>query len=164
MDSFERQIIESILKIISSNSANNIMTRQIIESIYTIRKNYKRPDIESILKIISSNSANNITTRQIIESIYTIRKNCKRPDIESILKIISSNSANNITIRDVEEKINLLLSDKKIENRQKRGLDSLFTFDDSPDTESQFIDGSVVVQDSAIDSNVTVNISVETPK
>ena len=72
--------------------------------------------------------------RQIIESIYTIRKNCKRPDIESIFKIISSNSVNNITIRDVEEKINLSLSDKKIENRQtKRGLDSLFVLDDSLD-------------------------------
>ena len=47
----------------------------------------------------------------------------------------------------------------KIENRQtKRGLDSL-------DRETQYIDRSVVEQDSANNSNeVTVNISVETSK
>ena len=55
-----------------------------------------------------------------LKSIYTIKKNCKRSDTESIFKIISFNSANNITIRDVEEKINLLLSDKKIENHKKK--------------------------------------------
>ena len=44
-------------------------------------------------------------------------------------------------------------------------MDSLIVLDDSLDWESWFIDGSVVEQDSAIDSNdVTVNISVERPK
>ena len=48
---------------------------------------------------------------------------------------------------------------RKFKNRQtKRGLDSLFILDDSPDTESQFINWSVVEQDSTIDSNdVIVN-------
>lgn len=97
--------------------------------------------------------------QEIIESTYRIRKSSKRPDIDSILKIISSNSANNITITDVEVKINLLLSIKKIGNRQsKRDLDSL-------DRESQFIDRSVVEHDSTNSSNdVTVSILVETPK
>ena len=56
-------------------------------------------------------------------------------------------------------KINLLLSIKKIGNRQsKRELDSL-------DRESQFIDRSVVEHDSTNSSNdVTVSILVETPK
>ena len=97
--------------------------------------------------------------QEIIESTYRIRKSSKRPDVDSILKIISSNSANNITIIDVEVKINLLLSIKKIGNRQsKRDLDSL-------DRESQFIDRSVVEHDSTNSSNdVTVSILVETPK
>ena len=60
----------------------------------------------------------------------------------------------------MEEKISLLLSDKKIENRQIKG-----GLDDSLDRESQFIDAWVVQQDSTIDSNdVTVNVSVEIPK
>ena len=46
-------------------------------------------------------------------------------------------------LRDVEEKINLLLADKKIENRQTNGgLDSLFVLDDPLDREPQFIDRS----------------------
>ena len=66
----------------------------------------------------------------------------------------------------MKEKINLLLSGKKIENRQrKRGLDSLFAFDDSLEKESQFVDGSVVEQNSTIDcNNIIVSISVENPK
>ena len=46
--------------------------RQITESIYTIRKNCKRPDIDSIFKIISSNSANNITIRDVEEKINSL--------------------------------------------------------------------------------------------
>lgn len=56
------------------------------------------------------------------------------------------------------------MSNKKIEYRQiKRGLDSLFVLDDALDRNSQFIDRSVIKQDFTIDSNVTVNISLETP-
>ena len=43
--------------------------RQIIESIYTIRKDCKRPDIESIYRIISSKPANNIMIREVEEKI-----------------------------------------------------------------------------------------------
>ena len=44
-------------------------------------------------------------------------------------------------------------------------MDSLFVLDDSLDRESQFIDGSVVEQDSTIGSyDVTVSTSMETPK
>ena len=46
----------------------DLFERQIIASIYTIRKNGKRPYIESIF-IISSNSANNITKRHVEEKI-----------------------------------------------------------------------------------------------
>ena len=44
-------------------------------------------------------------------------------------------------------------------------MDSLFVLDDSLDRGSQLVDGSVVEQDSAIDSNdVILNIWVEIPK
>ena len=44
--------------------------RQIIESICTFKKkNCKRPDVESIFKIISSNSANSISIRSVEEKI-----------------------------------------------------------------------------------------------
>ena len=110
----------------------------------------------------------------IITAIKCIRESSKRPDAENIFRFIIKGSASNLTVEDIEEKLNIMIAQRKLENREtKQGLDYFFLTNyeverrpciaveaaciaiENTDEELVYLEN--------LDSSVDVNISVENP-
>ena len=107
--------------------------RQIIESIYTIRKDCKRPDIESIYRIFSSKPANNIMIREVEEKINLLfsdkkikNHQTKREDslfaLDDSLDRESQFIDGSVTIDSNDITVNISVEIPKIENLKNATL------------------------------------------
>ena len=107
-----------------------------------------------------------IVEQYIVDAIVAIRRASKRRDAESIFKFISTNNVSNFTMSDIAGALDKLKQKGKIENKQtKKGLDSFFLVGDQSFIENscnQDTDQSESSKDQR--KNITVDISVETPK
>ena len=107
-----------------------------------------------------------IVQQHIVDAIVAFRRASKRPDAESIFKFISTNNASNFTMPHIVNALDKLKQKGKIQNKQtKKGLDSFFPVGDQSYIDSssnQDTDQSKPSKDQR--KNITVDISVETPK